>query len=215
MACTISDLYGYRDNTGVNVGLVSLPIVAVPSSSTLIFAYAGTWKPNNVNNPLILGNESLSHGVETVTGALGAWSIVLPYAATETQPSSPLAKWSLLFPDGSILTGVVPSVAGPLTVYDLVNTHGWAWSSQVYVAPVTAGASAKGTASFTGASDTVSIVFATYFVSATYQIYLGASVDSVTGAPLSASYNNKTTSGFDIVVANATDQGLVDWKAEL
>ena len=143
MATEIADIYGYRVAGGTVTGVASQPILAVPESATMVFDYAGTWKPNTTLNPLINADIALRRGVYVLTDPTGAWSVTLPEVA-ESQPSSPEPKWSLLFPDGQVLTGVVPAGPGPYTVHDLVLTYAWVWSSQVYVAPVVAGSFAQG-----------------------------------------------------------------------
>lgn len=215
MSCHITDIIGYRSNLGVLVGTANLNVIAVPDTSRSTYDYAGDWRPNVMFNPLIVGNPSLAHGQIATTDVNGEWTHVLPNASAETHPVSPEQKWSLLFPDGSVLTGEVPAVAGPLTVDDLVQTYGWAWASQQYVAPVTEGSLAGGIVSFTGASNTASVVFTTPFATANYRIWRCSSVDANTGEPMDVSYTNKTTSGFDFVAKDAAYVGTVDWEAKL
>lgn len=215
MSCQITDIIGYRNNLGVLVGTANLNVIAVPDTSRSTYDYAGDWHPNVMFNPLIVGNPSLAHGQIATTDVNGEWTHVLPNASAETHPVSPEQKWSLLFPDGSVLTGEVPAVAGPLTVDDLVQTYGWVWASSLYVAPVTEGSVARGTATFSGAGSTVSVVFATPFAAATYQLTWGSSVDANTLEAMPVSYTNKTTSGFDLVAKDAAYVGTVDWEAKL
>lgn len=216
MPCTLEDVYGYRSPSGTLTGVAAAQILAVPSSSTFVYDYGGTWRPGNGLNPSVAGGDpALRYGVVTQTDGTGAWSMVLPYGATETEPAQPLARWTLLFPDGSTLVGVVPDVAGPLSVRDLVQTYDWVWSSQVYVATVTQGQFAKGTATFTGASPSATIVFLTPFSGSGYQIQLTASADTSNGSIVSVAHANKTTTGFDILVGNNSFVGTVDWEASL
>lgn len=213
MATEIADIYGYRVAGGTVTGVASQPILAVPESATMVFDYAGTWKPNTTLNPLINADIALRRGVYVLTDPTGAWSVTLPEVA-ESQPSSPEPKWSLLFPDGQVLTGVVPVGPGPYTVHDLVLTYGWVWASRVYVAPVVAGSFAQGQVSFAGASASASVLFASEFATPPL-ISLTPSIDSVDSTLPSVGYNNVTKTGFDIYVDPSTFTGTVDWQARL
>jgi len=209
----IADVYGYRVAGGTVTGVASQPILAVPESATMVFDYAGTWKPNTTLNPLINADIALRRGVYMLTDPTGAWSVTLP-EVTESQPSTPEPKWSLLFPDGQVLTGVVPAGPGPYTVHDLVLTYAWVWASRVYVAPVVAGSFAQGQVSFAGASASASILFASAFATPPF-ISLTPSIDSVDSTLPKVAYANVTTTGFDIYVDPATFTGTVDWQARL
>ena len=216
MPSTLSDTYGYRAPDGTLVGLPNQLIYAAPGSPTYRVDYAGDYHPLNAVNPNITGGSAaVRYGVVAQTDPSGVWSFVLPYGDGETHPADPPAKWSLLFPDGSVLTGVVPPDPGPFSVDDLITDYGWTWASQVYVAPVTAGVFAKGTAVFSGGSSTATIVFLSPFVLNTYQITLAPSVDSVDGTIPRVGWSDKTTSGLTINVDSADYQGQVDWSAQL
>lgn len=214
MACTISDKYGYRTASGTVTGVASHIVLAVPDRSTYIFDVGGTWTPNTALNPDINGSLALRRGQTVTTDSAGDWSITLPYPA-ETEPATPDPKWSLLFSDGSVLTGVVPAVAGPVDIHTLVATYGWTWDASIYVAPVTGGVLAEGIATFSGASSTVSVLFATAFATNAYRITLGSSIDTNTSEPMLVSYTNKTTTGFDLVAKDPTYVGTCDWSARL
>lgn len=213
MATEIADIYGYRVAGGTVTGVASQPILAVPESATMVFDYAGTWKPNTTLNPLINADIALRRGVYVLTDPTGAWSVTLP-EVTESQPSTPEPKWSLLFPDGQVLTGVVPAGPGPYTVHDLVLTYAWVWASRVYVAPVVAGSFVQGQVSFAGASASASVLFASAFATPPL-ISLTPSIDSVDSTLPSVGYANVTTTGFDIYVDPSTFTGTVDWQARL
>lgn len=216
MPCTITDVLGYRSAAGTLVGLASQTISAIPSSPLLTFDYAGDFRPANGINPNATpGGPPTQYGVFTQTDGTGEWTLVLPYAATETKPASPLAKWSIVFPDGNALVGVVPSAAGPLSVDDLIASHGWTWANNVYVAPVTAGTFAKGTAPFSGGSATATILFAAPFAANSFQVQLTPSVDTNDGSIPGAGWATKTTSGFVITLDTADFVGSVDWSAQL
>lgn len=211
MPCTITDYYRYRDATGTPVALVGYTVLAVPASNLYRISTSGTYRPI-VANPNIT-TVAYQYGQTTTTEGNGQFSFALPYAATETKPTSPSAQWSIVLADGRILTGVVPSVAGPITLDDLESTYSWAWTTGVaYTAP-TSGVEARGTASFT-AADSASVVFGPAMSSSAYQILLTPSVDTGTGTIPSASWTNKSTSGFDIKVSGIFT-GSVDWSAKL
>lgn len=214
MPCTITDKIGYRTAAGVHTAIPNLPVYAVPGLSALTFDTGGTYRPNAARNPLIVGNPALDHGQIAITDGSGQFSLTLPYA-TETHPSSPEPYWTILFPDGQMVSGVVPSAAGPLLIDDLIESHGWAWSSSIYVVPVSPGAKARGVASFTGSSARVSILFSPSFASAPAEITIASSIDANTGEPMSVSCDLVTTTGFDLVAKDAVYVGSVYWTASV
>lgn len=212
MPCTITDIYGYRVAAGTLTGKAGQIILAVPSSTAATYKYTATYRTSTAINPNISGSPAVTRGVTVTTDATGSYTLALPYLATETHPTTNV-KWSILFPDGMVASGEVPSVAGPLTIDDLILTYGWTWSTQIATAPVVAGVLARGIATFSGGTDTASIVFGSPFVSAGYAIKLTISYDSGTLAlPM---YANKTTTGFDIKVTDSAFVGTVDWEAAL
>jgi hypothetical protein len=215
MPCTITDKVGYRSSAGALVGLASLQVYAIPSSTAQTYSYSGTWRPNVGLNPNIVGNPGLSHGEVAVTNSVGEFTLVLPDASAETHPASPEAQWTLLFPDGQMLTGVVPAAAGPFGVDDLVQTYGWRWSSSIYAAPVTPGSVARGVVSFSGSSNSATVLFVPAMAASDYLITLASSVDTNTDEPMTVSYKNVSTSGFDIIAKDAAYVGTVRWSATL
>lgn len=215
MPCEIADVYGYRKPDGTLVGIPDALIYAVPSDPLAAVDYGGDWHTLNGLNPNVFGGPSTRYAVLIRTGLSGDWTVTLPYAATETDPGAPPMQWSLLFPDGSILAGAVPSETGPLDLKALRTLHGWRWLSQVYVTPVTPGTFAKGTAAFAGGATVATIVFLTPFASSAYQISLAASADTVDGTIPRVGWANKTATGFEIHTDTAGYAGLVDWGAQL
>lgn len=214
MPCTITDKLGYRAPDGTFTPLPNQQVIASPGSPDYRVSYGGTYRPLIGQNPNIT-SAALKYGTIAQTDASGQYSFTLPYGAGETNPAVPELKWSIVFPDGSILTGSVPSTAGPVTVDDLLGSYGWVWASQVYVAPVTAGVFAKGTAVFSGGSTTATIVFLSPFVDNTYQIELTPSTDTNDGTIPRVAWANKTTTGFDVVIDTSGYVGAVDYEAQL
>lgn len=214
MPCEISDVLGYRTSAGALVGLASQQIFAVPGSPLWSVSYAGTWRPLNGLNPLVSGSPVLRYAELATSDGTGTWSLTLPYAS-ETEPAAPEAQWSLLFPDGSILTGVVPAVAGPVSLRDLRTTYGWTWAAEVYVAPVTLGTFAKGTVIFGGGASTATVLFLGSFVTSAYQITLTPSTDTNDGSIPRTGWSDKTTTGFVINLDSSSFVGSVDWEAQL
>lgn len=210
MPCVITDLYQYYDNTLTPVPLPSQTILAIPSADYMRIPVSAVPRILGVNPDIT--NTALRFGIVATTDNTGEFSFTLPYAA-DTLPDSPLQKWTILFPDGRMVSGAVPSVAGPLTINDLIASYDWAWSASVHVAPVTQGQLARGSATIT-ADTTASVVFVAPFASTSYVIKLTCSVDSVTGDTMTANYSNKTTTGFDIKTAGEFT-GTVDWEASL
>lgn len=210
MPCVITDFYQYYDNTLTPVPLPNQTIIAVPSADFMRIPISAVPRILGVNPDIT--NNALRFGIVATTDNTGEFSFTLPYGA-DTLPDLPVQKWTLLFPDGRMVTGEVPSVAGPLTINTLISTYDWVWSSSVYVAPTTAGQLARGSATIT-ADTTASVVFVAPFASTSYVIKLTCSVDSVTGDTMTANYSNKTTTGFDIETAGEFT-GTVDWEASL
>lgn len=210
MPCVITDFYQYYDNTLTPVPRPNETIIAVPSADYMRIPVSAVPRILGVNPDI--PNNALRFGIVATTDNTGEFSFTLPYGA-DTLPDSPVQKWTLLFPDGRMVTGEVPSVAGPLTINTLISTYDWVWSSSVYVAPTTAGQLARGSATIT-ADTTASVVFVAPFSSTSYVIKLTCSVDSVTGDTMTANYSNKTTTGFDIETAGEFT-GTVDWEASL
>jgi uncharacterized membrane protein YeiH len=187
-------------------------VLAVPAADFYRLSISGSYRILNVN-PNITTSAS-KFGIVAVTDAAGLFSITLPYGASETHPTSPAPQWSIALPDGRVITGVVPSVAGPLTLDDLIQTYDWVLNTSIYVAPVTPGTLARGTVTFT-ASDAENVVFVGFaFASANYIITLTPSVDTDTGDPPAVAWSSKTTTGFTINTSG-TFTGSVDWRAEL
>lgn len=215
MPATLTDVYGYRTASGTLVGIAAETILAVPSTPLLSIDYAGDWHPLNGINPLVGGGPPERYGVTTQTNGTGDWTLVLP-CASETEPTSPAARWTLLFPDGNGLSGVVPNDPGPFGLRDLIKDHGWVWTANVYVAPVTAGTFAKGTAVFSGGSATATILFVGgAFAANTYTLTFGPSVDTNDGSIPRTGWSSKTTTGFQLACDTADFVGSVDWEAKL
>lgn len=210
MPCLITDNYQYYDNLLTPVPLPSQTILAIPSADYMRIPISAVPRLLGVNPDITA--LALRYGIVAITDGTGEFNFTLPYAA-DTLPASPVPEWTLLFPDGRMFTGAVPSVAGPLTVNDLIESHGWVPSNSVYVSPVTPGQLARGSAPIS-AGTTATVTFVSPFASNAYVITLTCSIDSVTGDTMTANYDNKTTTGFDIITAGEFT-GTVDWEARL
>lgn len=209
MPCTITDKLQYYSAANVPGGLSGLTMLAVPASNTVFELVGGAYRLLS-KGPVT--PDSYSYGRSTLTASDGTFTFVLPYS-TETHPLSPPLIWNLVFPDGRILSGVVPAVAGPLLLDDLVITYGWIWTAAAtYVSPGN-GVFAKGSAPFS-AQESIVINFTTPFTSSTYEITLTPSIDSVTSAIPVTGYSNKTMNGFTINTSGSFT-GSVDWVAQL
>lgn len=212
MPCLIEDYLYYYNNSLTPVALAQRQVLAAPAADFYRLSISGSYRILNVN-PNITSSAS-KFGIMAVTDAAGLFSITLPYGASETHPTSPSPQWSIVLPDGRVLTGVVPSVAGPLTLDDLIQTYDWGFNTSIYVAPVTPGTLARGTVTFT-ASESESVVFVGFaFASANYIITLTPSIDTDTEDPPVVAWSAKTTTGFTIN-ASGSFTGSVDWRAEL
>lgn len=211
MPCTITDKLAYYAPDLTPQPLANRQVLAVPGGDFYRIKVAGTYRLLNLNPDIT----SASHkfGISTLTDSNGEFSLVLPYAATETHPTQPVPQWSLVLPDGRLLSGAIPSDAGPLELDTLITTYGWVMSDAVYVAPTTAGRLARGTASFSGAK-TATVLFVPTFAAASYQIKLSPSLDAVTGQVPEVAWSAKSTSGFTINVSDSLS-GSVDWEATL
>lgn len=214
MPCSIGDRYGYMSPTGSFVPLPNQTLYCVPSSPDYRVSFAGTYRPLVGLNPNI-SSAPLRYGVVAATDSNGEFSFVLPYGGGESNPAQPPMRWTLVYPDGSQLSGVVPSVAGPVSADDLIANHGWSWVSSVYIAPVTPGTLARGTVSFSGSSSTATVVFLTPFSTNTYQLTLTPSVDANDGSMPQVAWSGKTATGFTINVGPSSYVGSVDFEAKL
>lgn len=214
MPCIISDIYGYRNPAGSLVPLSGQIVTAIPDSPNRFADYAGDFRPLAGLNPTISGSVAFRYGMQTQTDLSGAWSFTLP-DATETYPNDPPPKWTIALPDGSMLVGVVPTLAGPISTKELVESHGWGWVSQVYIAPITQGSYARGTAVFTGSGTDVQIIFLSNFPSSEFLVTHSPGIDTNTGLIPSVGHSNKSTSGFTLSVNDPGFVGQVDWEAKL
>jgi len=208
MPCTITDKLQYYTSSNTAAGLSGLTMLAVPSSNTIFELIGGSYR---LFSKGIITTDAYSYGRTTLTDGTGTFTFVLPYS-TETHPLSPPLIWNLIFPDGRILSGVVPAVAGPLLLDDLVTTYSWVWTAAAtYLSPGN-GVFAKGSAPFS-AQESLVINFTTPFTSSTYEITLTPSIDTVTSAIPVTGYSNKTMNGFTINTSG-TYSGAIDWVAQ-
>ena len=210
MACQIQDTFQYYNNALTGVPLQNQQILAVPAANFYRISITSAYRMI-AQNPAIT-TAAYKYGIVATTSSSGVWSITLPYGASETLPATPDPTWMIIFPDGRIIQGVVPSVAGPITVNALLQTYAWTQIDAVYTQPLTPGALAEGVATIT-ADTTAAIVFATAFAS-TPRIQLTASLDTVTSAAVTANYSSLSNTGFTINMGG-TFTGTVCWSARL
>lgn len=209
--CTITDKIGYWGASGTFVGSQGAQVYAIPDLSSRRYDDGtGTFRTLGINPSITVAAYQL--GRIATCDATGTYTFNLPYGSTATHPSSPTPIWSLVFPNGLIVSGEVPADPGPFTVDDLVQSWDWTYSNEVYVAPIAPGQLATGQATFSAASS-VTIVFADEFTDPPL-ISLTASVDSLTDEVVAVSYANVTTTGFDIIVPGVFS-GTVCWQASL
>lgn len=212
MSCQIQDfLYAYQ-NTLTPIPLPGRQVYAVPSSDQLRILVSGGYRILS-DNPNIT-SALYQKGIVANTDIVGQFSITLPYGATETKPSNPDKEWSLVFPDGRILSGVVPTVAGPLSIDDLITSYSWVWTSVAAYTPPASGVESRGTATFVS-SQMANIIFLTPMILSSYQIELSISEDAnIPGTAPSYFWSNKTTTGFTINTGTPFT-GSIDWVAKL
>jgi len=210
MACQIQDTFQYYNNALAGVPLQNQQILAVPAANFYRISISSTYRMI-AQNPAIT-TAAYKYGIVATTSSSGVWSITLPYGASETLPATPDPTWMIIFPDGRIIQGVVPSVAGPITVNSLLQTYSWTQIDAVYTQPLTPGALAEGVATIT-ADTSAAIVFATAFASAP-RIQVSASLDSDTSAVVAVGYSSVSTTGFTSNMGG-TFTGTVCWSARL
>ena len=215
--CEITDQIGYWSSAGTFVGAVGALVYAVPDLSSRRYPDGGgTFRTQGIN-PNIQGNVAFQLGRVAATITDGVFTFALPYGSAGTHPGTPTPRWTIVLPDGKMLTGVVPDLAGPFTLDDLATATGtgvaaWQWANEVYVAPRTPGTLARGSAPFSGASS-YAVIFTSPFAALPY-LKLTASTDSISGQIPEVAYSSKSTSGFTINVSD-TFTGSVDWEAIL
>lgn len=212
MPCQITD-YLYRYGSSLSgLPLASQTILAVPGADSYRIKVGSAFRMLGPNPDI--PSVPLRYGIVATTDALGLWSVTLPYGdQTETHPYAPEPRWSLVFPDGRVVSGVVPADAGPLSVDDLIDSHGWSFASSVYVAPTAPGQLARGTAVFSSADSAV-VLLEPPMASSAYVIKLAPSVDSVTGEVPVVGYDAKSTTGFTLRAAGSGSFS-VDWEVSL
>lgn len=209
--CEITDRVGYFSPTGTFIGQENQLVYAVPDASwRAVDASGSVYRPLGINPNIT--TEAYQRGRVATTDSNGEFTFNLPYPAAE-HPASPTPIWTIVLPSGDQWEGIVPAVAGPLTLDDLRTTYSWVQANSIYVAPVTPGTLVRGIATFTAAA-TVSILFSVPFTAATYNIKLTPSVDSGTGTVPVVGFDNQTTTGFDIVTTGVFT-GTVCWEAVL
>ncbi len=209
-SCQIADIFQYYSSSLVGVPLQSQQILAVPAANFYRITVSAAYRMM-AQNPNIT-SAAYKYGIVTSTASNGTWSVSLPYGVGSTLPDSPEPEWMIVFPDGRIIKGVVPSVAGPVTVNDLLATYSWTQIDAIYTQPLTPGELAEGVATIT-ADDTATIVFASPFVS-TPRIQLTSSLDSVTSAVVTVNYTSASSTGFTIKLGGISTC-TVNWSARL
>lgn len=212
--CTITDQYGYLAADGTFVPLPGQQIFAVPDSNERRFDFSGTYRLLAPNPDI--RSEAYRFGTVATTDAGGEYTFVLQDASTSTHETSPLAKWNIILPDGRIVTGEIPAVAGPITVDDLIESHDWVITSHAEVLAPTSGVEAFGVETFSG-QDSKTVTFAgSGMANNGYTIELTASADTGTGELVQVAYDESSvsTSGFDIVMADVFT-GTVRWRVKL
>ncbi len=209
MPCTITDNLQFYTNANVAVPLAGQIVLAVPSSNTTFELVGGSYRFLSINPAITTA--PYFYGRTSTTDSSGTFTFVLPYAS-ESHPSSPAQEWNIVLPDGRIVTGQVPAVAGPLLIDDLVTTYGWVWTSDAVIVNPGNGVFAKGSAPFS-AQDNIVINFTTPFTTATYEITLTPSLDSVTDSIPTVAYSSKSMNGFTINTSGEFT-GFVDWVAQ-
>lgn len=208
--CSIQDKWGYWTGAGVFTGVPSLKIFAIPDLNTRRYSVSGTYRNLGTGNPGIT-SDAFKYGRTSSTGSVGDYTLALPQGGS-SKPTTPEPKWSIVLPDGKVLTGVVPDVAGPLTLDDLETTYSWTWATSVYVAPAVPGQLARGRKTLT-ATDTSIVVYDSPFA-ADPKITLTPSVDSVTGDVPTFGYTSNSLTGFTIKMGGVFT-GTVDWEAKV
>lgn len=209
--CTITDLWRYNAGGGTAVARANQPIVAIPDRATRRYDDGtGTYRVLS-DNPL-LTSAAQKWGRTATTDGSGSFTLVLPQKG-ESKPTTPTAVWTIIFPDGKMLSGEVPNTSGPLTIDDLISTYSWSWVNDIQTAPATAGVQARGTAIFS-AAETATVLISPSMASANYQIKLSPSVDASTLTVPAAGWSSKTTTGFTINTSGIFT-GSVDWEVSL
>lgn len=211
MPCVITDKLQYYASDLTPQPLANQQVLAVPGGDFYRVKVSSVYRLLALNPDIT--SAPYKFGISALTDSNGEFSITLPYASAETHPTLPTPQWSLVLPDGRIVTGSVPSDPGPFVIDTLIVTYGWVVSDAIYVAPTTAGRLARGTVTFSGAT-TATVLFAPAFAASTYQIKLTPSLDSVTSQVPEVAWSSKATSGFVINVSDSFT-GSVDWEAVL
>lgn len=194
--CTITDFWRYSTSAGAPAVVAGLKVLAVPDLSTRRYADSGGVYRQLADNPLV-SSTAYKYGRVATTDSDGEFTLVLP-RADETKPTSPAPIWSLVFPDGRVLSGTVPDDAGPKTLDDLEGA-GWGWSSGAVVTAPLQGTVARGTVPVSGSATYVDVLFTGgEMPSEVYQVSVDPSKDSGTEAVPEHDVTNKSKTGFRV-----------------
>lgn len=211
--CIITDRCVYWAPNGSIIAIENAPVYAIPDSTARRYDDGiGTYRTLGVNPEII--TVGWERGRRALTDGTGTFSFSLPQSVGSTHPADPEAIWTIVLPSGDQWFGVVPAVAGPLTIDQLVETYGWTQTNTIYTQPTTQGAFTKGIVTFVNAN-TQTVLFLDEYDIDSYIIKLTPSINALTGNPLerAPSYTNKSTTGFDIVLGEDFT-GTIDWVAD-
>jgi len=197
MPTQIQGTLGSPDDTGALVPLAGAKIYLSPSDPKQLriqYGGAGEFVAVTANTAL---PALYQYGFVTQTDNAGAYDFLLPLDVEIHTPSPATFKWNLTLPDGSVYSGPPLTAAGPYSLDDLIQSHGWVLSSSLVVQVSVLGQVAQGTRTLTGQS-TVTVAFLTPMPDASYQVFVSPGADSVTGIVPTYTVTNKSGSQFDI-----------------
>ena len=211
MSTQITGLLGSPGPSGVLLPLGLATLYVSPSQSReLRIQYGGMGE-----FVVVAANTSLpapyQYGFATSTDSSGTYDFMLPEGTEIHTPNLASFRWNIILPDGSVYTGPALAGAGPYTLDDLVQSHGWALSSSLYVQTSVLGQVAQATVTVTG-QQSVQVEFAQPMPDGAFQAICSPGKDSVTGDVPTYDVTNKTGMGF-LVELSSPFTGTLDFIA--
>lgn len=140
------------------------------------------------------------YGFAAQTDSAGSYDFNIPLSTELHTPSPSTFRWNISLPDGSVYSGPPLSVAGPLSLDDLIESHGWTLTSSLVVQASVLGQVALATTTWTG-QQSLTVDFLTPMADGAYQVFIRPSKDASTGDVPAYDVTSRTGSGFTVALS--------------
>lgn len=152
MPCTVTGYLRALLPTAVPVPQVNKPVYAQPSRFAIFVNNGASWVAwtKNVTPPNT--DSHYPDAIQCLTNSTGLYSFVLPYTDTEILSPGGTIEWQIHDPlTGQYYYGELPSsISSPVSIYELVASHGWGIGNGVI--PTPSGNVVSGTLTFNSSS---------------------------------------------------------------